>query len=594
MAAIERAPSRGSSGSPARIAATSWLVLVGAVAIAGCRSDKEAVEADSERVLDAATPPADSTEPIDTSRDDPVDASADDPVDTSRDDEVESDAFVASDVKDGGDACPFGCCYECSEVGETDCEDPHRIRICGNFDEDECLEWGPSELCPADERCYEFIENATTGATRGECAQACGADSDCEGFWWGELCDTSTERCTGCFTDADCADHVFGPVCAEWGRCTACLTDEDCTSNPRARGPDCVGYERKRCGCDSDEDCVGNPFGPHCSRYGSCGCWRSSECGGETPACQYLSTEERWCAAACAGDDDCPGSSMPVCNPDTRLCAECLQDEDCPKSAPHCHQDSGRCVTCVTGADCLEQSPWLGVCEFYNPNTSQCVQCRSDGDCRANPLAEGGRCEGSWCTCATDADCEGAELGDVCVDKFEPGWGLSKMCSCSGDSACTSLPDSECLPHTNEGIYVSAETPITVCRVPCDVDPDCSGESLARVCDTSERTCVVCLEDADCKAISPPHGLCLSQGCFQCRFDDADCAANPDALGPRCIDWDTGPPTCGCFDDAECAGNPNGTRCIGNMCACDDDASCSGGKTCQPYAFAPFYVSTCQ
>ena len=114
------------------------------------------------------------------------------------------------------------------------------------------------------------------------------------------------------------------------------------------------------------------------------------------------------------------------------------------------------------------------------------------------------------------------------------------------------------------------------------------------MCDPDFSECVECLSVTDCKALSPTMHLCEAKSCLECKTDD-HCTANSSALGPHCIEWETKPPTCGCFSVVECANNPAGSVCSENAaCGCEKSTDCSSGADCKPYPYATVDHFTCQ
>lgn len=86
--------------------------------------------------------------------------------------------------------------------------------------------------------------------------------------------------------------------------------------------------------------------------------------------------------------------------------------------------------------------------------------------------------------------------------------------------------------------------------------------------------------DPACTAEKPY--LCVkdsSGDCIECNTD-ADCAANPNSLGPTCDTSQGG--ICTCATDGDCAGNPWGATCDtdNGMCSCSADSECTAPKKC--------------
>lgn len=49
--------------------------------------------------------------------------------------------------------CTAVCSNECQSVGEHTCDGANAYRVCGDFDDDDCLEWGSDTACGVDEIC---------------------------------------------------------------------------------------------------------------------------------------------------------------------------------------------------------------------------------------------------------------------------------------------------------------------------------------------------------------------------------------------------------------------------------------------------------
>ena len=411
---------------------------------------------------------------------------------------------------------------------------------------------------------------------------ACVSDADCVAAEAGNKCKVDTGQCVKCLTDDDCTSIVhWWKACSELNKCVVCIDDADCAADPKMPGPICTGVgQYAKCVCKEDADCAGNAYGKSCSELGVCGCETTDDCPGDT-VCQLKGWGTRYCADPCTTDDDCTWPSTPMCNAATGICGDCLHDDDCPWHHPLCDPGINMCQLCLTGADCQELSPYYAVCDFYNLNNTQCVTCKVDADCAGNPIALGDVCSGN-CTCETDGDCQNTVRGKTCFAAGGPG-DIGK-CGCTSDAEC-SEDGAKCL--ANSGDWV------TSCRVPCADNDGCAGDTLDKVCDPAFQECTQCLTNADCAALDPTLSLCFGTHCFQCTTDD-DCLANPGALGPVCMDWDTGPPTCACSDDLHCAGNPNGPKCEYNMCTCADDGQCADGLKCTEYELLPYGMTTCQ
>lgn len=79
------------------------------------------------------------------------------------------------------------------------------------------------------------------------------------------VCQPVTSKCVDCVDDDDCADHPFGPICAD-GRCACTAGGAQCDLN--TRNPVCNPDNGQCAPCTSDDDCIGNPFGATCDDDG--------------------------------------------------------------------------------------------------------------------------------------------------------------------------------------------------------------------------------------------------------------------------------------------------------------------------------------
>ncbi len=165
--------------------------------------------------------------------------------------------------------------------------------------------------CTSDDECFGATSHCDVGA--GVCT-GCASDEDCRG----ELrCDTATGICRDCVTDAHCEDPR--PICDAVSRqCTArCSTIGDCLGTG---GPSVCDVDRGVC-----VDCV--PSALLCT------------CETETFSC-----------VGCIEDADCPASA-PYCGPSHECSPECDDDQGCPGGL-RCDATSRRCVECAKNAHC--------------------------------------------------------------------------------------------------------------------------------------------------------------------------------------------------------------------------------------------------
>ena len=127
-------------------------------------------------------------------------------------------------------------------------------------------------------------------------------------------------------------------------------------------------------GCLSSTDCT-SPDYPRCEptqhlcvqcigATGDCANQRESVCNRVTDRCEL----------PCASNGDC--TAPDVCDLTQGACADCLQNSQCPSSAPYCISEE--CVECTTNSDCTNGE----VCWHQ-----RCVACITSAQCH-----DGGTC----------------------------------------------------------------------------------------------------------------------------------------------------------------------------------------------------------
>ena len=127
-----------------------------------------------------------------------------------------ADDVCAAGHRCAGGACVLGCRDECPANGVVECAHRGARRVCGEHDGDECLEWGPADLCADGEVCED-----------GACAPpACDDDCPAQAVQCAPEGE-AVQRCGEC--DADpCRDWCPDEACAEDFVClgAACECDE--------------------------------------------------------------------------------------------------------------------------------------------------------------------------------------------------------------------------------------------------------------------------------------------------------------------------------------------------------------------------------
>lgn len=281
-----------------------------------------------------------------------------------------------------GGACREGCVDECS-AGSRRCSGDG-YQICGDFDSDPCLEWGPIVDCPPGETCSNGY---------------CGADCTNE-------CAVGERRCDGSDGYQVCGDYDSDP-CLEWGPKILCDPGETCS------GGYCDIECTDECDTEGAQECTSSGDGYRvCSLHHDdtpCYSW------GSVVSCQEGETcQSGECVAPCYCDynvgicePDAPGSLNPCpCDPDCDGGKDpCVADGHCdtwcpPGSDPDC--DYGDCYC-----------DYNEFCEAESPGSTEICPC--DPDCLPNDRAcsDDGHCD-TYCPEGADPDCD--------ADPCRPRW----------------------------------------------------------------------------------------------------------------------------------------------------------------------------
>jgi Cys-rich repeat protein len=198
--------------------------------------------------------------------------------------------------------------------GETCNTTTHRCVECATSGD--CPNTSP--YCDADGRCVDCLTHENCGgqnpgpgvptmvcSPQHTCVPGCTESSQCQSpFGQANVCDTTTNECVQCLTNADCGGG------GDAGRPIICTSQHTCTP-----------------GCNGDEDCAQNATRRHCNTATSLcvQCASSADCGQQAP---YCFTDTGTCVA-CLTDQNCANAGG-VCNQQFHVCA-CTQNSDCPQ-----------------------------------------------------------------------------------------------------------------------------------------------------------------------------------------------------------------------------------------------------------------------
>ena len=278
----------------------------------------------------------------------------------------------------------------------------------------------------------------------------------------------------------------------------------------------------------------------------------------------------------CTSDRDCAfGGARGFCEPTTRQCVECLQDNDCSRFESCDTSNGWVCrVSCFNG-----RCPPNQTCD---PATDTCVGCLNDMDCGSDYCSPTTR---QCVECVQDSHCAGQVARPLCDGN------RNECVGCRNDGDCT--PPQTCEQQRRQCV---AATGRALCE-PCDDDDQCG--TASDLClgfrfgpgQFLDRTCA-----QDCSNSACPRGYeCIdtrSNSARQCRPTYA--MRNPTCeavrhLGESCMPSSgTSDPGCGLsnLQDARCEPDPSGAAVCTYWCDSDDDcvtgASCVGATTQDP------------
>jgi len=194
-----------------------------------------------------------------------------------------------------GGACQATCTAECGPAGLKVCSG-QGTQVCGQFDGDGCLEWGPVAACGAGQAC-----------SNGQCACA----PNCKGKSCGS--DGCGGSCGGCGAGTTCQQGLCAPVdnCGGIDKIGICegTVLKYCSNNKLTVG-DCK-TKGKICGWDPVAkwyDCIEEP--------GGCSDCEPTACGGITAKGKCFGNVLKFCSGGYLQTWDCTKSSE-VCGWDT-------------------------------------------------------------------------------------------------------------------------------------------------------------------------------------------------------------------------------------------------------------------------------------
>ncbi len=342
-----------------------------------------------------------------------------------------------------------GVCEDECAPGERTCV-TGGYRPCGDFDDDDCYEWGPVVPCNDGEECIDG--ECETKALLNECQEGavmCSADGtgirnciymDNPGIWvWGEV--------ELCGTDKTCS----------CGRCRINCLDECVAGSTR-----CFGNGYQTCGNHDSDSCL--EWGPTnpctsdqtCSN-GSCSSQCTNECTADSVQCTCAGTMVQICGNF--DEDPCLEWSTAVPCPLGETCSSGICSESC----------TNECET-PGMTDCNSSGTGFVECDDHNENG--CLEWGPVNECPEGETCKDGEC-GEYCTCDNEqgiCEVDSPHTTDPCT--CDPDCGTP--CTADGycDPWCTPGEDPDCGCNCDFTAYCEAQSMDSTDTCPCDVDCD--------------------------------------------------------------------------------------------------------------------------
>ena len=433
-----------------------------------------------------------------------------------------------------GETCSNGQCRDtCSDecaANSRDCE-PGGFRSCGDFDDDDCLEWSAVTPCDEGQVC-----------SNGSCADTCSNECGPEG----------TRQCSG--NGYQVCARPEGGACLAWGPVKACGDGETC-SNGRCRAAGCVN----ECALDTAQ-CQGNGA-QTCGEFDDDDC---TEWSAVVPCDEGETCSSGECSTRCLNEcgvlnqRQCNGNGYQVCaNSDEDACLEWGVVQACPAGQTCANGEcAAQCVNaCSEGS---KQCSGPGFQSCGNLDEDPCLEWSA-----VQPCAEGQTCSGGECAAA---------CGDECVrgnTRCAPG-GLQR-CGNHDDDPCTDWGSSAPCP---QGQFCSNGACAAGCNDECSRGAKrCSGNGYETCGDYDDDDCREWSAATPC----PPGQLCSNGACAaacgdECAAGTVQCAGNGfQSCGEHDAD--------ACKEWSEIVACPQGQTCSNGVCGrfCNDE--CEAGAT---------------
>ncbi len=457
--------------------------------------------------------------------------------------------------------CVTACSDECTREDAKVCDTngANGFRVCGNFDDDDCLEYGELNNCPTGQTCVE-------GACVESCVDECPAEGD-------RTCAAPPDNgfmVCGNFDGDSCLEWGGLTLCPQGETCSAGTCSSECTDDCTPNQKICEGNGYRQCGSYDADPCLDWSGVTNCAAYeickdGACETACSDECDTGEKRCNEINGQVGWEVCGNFDNDPCLefGSFTSCQGGYTCENGNCVENctNDCDTAGAHvCDGNGYRTCGNYDADSCLEWSADITSCD----DNQTCIGGQCSEVC-VTQCNEGDReCSGGgWHECVAVADPQ---------DPNADCWVWSDVTNCDAFYACDPASATCVLTCSDECPSGGAQqctndlSGYQVCAANWDADPCLEWGTPVNcqqyyACDPSTSQCVLdCTDD------------CLPTGSLRCTPDGSGTEECGEWDGDPCMEWNTDNPVA-------C---PDGEVCSNGVCAatCSDECDTNGTIVC--------------